>query len=185
MLAIGDVREPVRFVIDGVHGSLVLSVPRHTMESRDWMLMLPEESPEALQLLLEPSVLNETRHGHAIDRFLATHGRALHPCWASGTLLGARLERAVIDAEDLDLRNPLHADEPRLCRTLNADRAALATVCRRVCGRGIEQPLAVGVDPLGIDVRTTFGIVRVEFPSPATTAPAATTHIESFLRPLP
>lgn len=59
--------------------------------------------------------------------------------------------------------NPLRKAEPRLVKLINSDLASLARICRARANLDIADPLCVGVDPFGIDVRARFGIVRVEF----------------------
>jgi hypothetical protein len=53
---------------------------------------------------------------------------------------------------------------------------------RRRVGVEIGDPMAVGVDPGGFDVRARFGIVRVPFDRSAPTAQDAAAMIETILR---
>lgn len=172
--------EAALFTIDGAEGGLVLDVPGRAFEADQWVLHVPEEGPGCVQALLEANALDERVHGRAVDKHMATHGKARHPCWAYCRVVAARLGNAVVEGEEIDLRNPLHGAEFRLCRALNADRAMLAAMCLRACGRAIESPMAVGIDRYGIEVRTTFGVVRLAFTSEATTETEAEALIASM-----
>lgn len=183
LLVLDEIREPLHYAIDGRNGGLVTSAPRHAAESDQWLLLVPEESDDALQLLLEHAEADESVHGAAMDRHQAMHGKARWPCWRFATISSARIAESVIDPEDLPLTNPLLTAEASLVRALNADRPALARACRGVCGRDIAEPLAVGVDSLGIDVRTTFGVVRLPFSSEVGDADAARRAIAGLTNP--
>lgn len=69
----------------------------------------------------------------------------------------------VYSGESMTRPNPLRKAEPRLVKLINSDLASLARICRARANLDIADPLCVGVDPFGIDVRARFGIVRVEF----------------------
>ena len=93
---------------------------------------------------------------------------ATHGGWATGELIAARFDGAVIDGPALVRVNPLAGDEPRLCREINTGRRAeLAALCRSIDAE-VADPLVVGVDPLGFDVRRRFDVVRIPVPEPMT-----------------
>ncbi len=65
--------------------------------------------------------------------------------------------------------NPLAGDEAKLCRTVNKERRdALTRLCRK-SDADVAEPLLVGVDPLGFDVRRRFDVVRVPAVEPMLT----------------
>ena len=66
-----------------------------------------------------------------------------------------------IDGEGLCRASPLAEMEPSICKTLNTNQDALRNVCKSKTNVEITNPFAVGVDPLGVDLRAPFGIVRV------------------------
>ena len=120
---------------------------------------MPEERNDALQLLIEA---REVEPDSASDRFLAYHGRPAHARWIEARVDAVRWADAVLDGAELDLRNALHSTEPALLRELNADRDRLAVLSGHP--RSVE-PVAVGVDQDGIDIRTRAGLVRIRFES--------------------
>jgi hypothetical protein len=144
------------------------------------VLFTPEESDQALQLLLLPRPTDPDTD-EACDRWKAYHGTPAYPRWASCGIESARLGDDVVEGEALMVPNPLRAAEPALCKRLNADRARLTRLCHRATGVEIPGPLAVGVDPDGVDVKARFGIVRVLFGAPAPTGEAAGAAIDALL----
>ncbi len=166
-------RAEVRYVIDGAVGDLVLPTdPGFAGEvgGRDAVLHLPDESQIDLQLSVTAEPMSRPESEEAVDRWHAYHA-------ASGMLPGARvwlrcridggkaprMAGEVYSGESLMRANPFCRGEFGLVKQLNADRAALARLCRARARVEIADPLCVGVDPFGLDVRARFGIVRVEF----------------------
>lgn len=185
VLFIAETATPVRFVIDGRTGGLVLPLSGSLIhapgaEGEPCTLMAPEESDEALQLLVAVAELEPHRE-EARDRWQAYHGPPRVNRWAELTVESAKLGGEVFDGEPFVAPNPLRAAEAALCKRLNADRSALAEACRRAVGMAPAEPVAVGVDPYGFDVRARFGVLRVEFSGPAADAEAAAASIDRVL----
>lgn len=171
----------VRFVVDNDSGCLIMTVPSRVLNAREVVLFVPEELPPdepELQVLVN---LEEYPEGPGADRWQAYHGQAHYPRWAKLTIESARFAGALVEPETLRCPNPLGRHESSLCRRLNADRARLRRVCQAVTGVDVREPVAVGVDPLGVDVRARFGVVRLTFPTPAWDAPAAEQQILDLL----
>jgi hypothetical protein len=55
-------------------------------------------------------------------------------------------------------------------------------VCRHFSLADVEEPLVVGVDPLGFDVRRRFDVARVPAPSPVGTAESFERTFEQMIR---
>ncbi len=182
VLVAGGVASPLRFVTDNATGRVVFPTNPNIFEDEEAVLFTPEESIEALQLLLLPRPTDPDTD-EACDRWKAYHGTPEYPRWASCGIESGRLGGDVVDGEALMVPNPLRAAEPALCKRLNTDRARLTRLCRRATGVEIPAPLAVGVDPDGLDVKARFGIVRVPFaaPAPAPTGEAAGAAIDALL----
>jgi hypothetical protein len=180
VLLAGDRSRRVRFVIDNPTGRLVIPVEGFELEFEELLLFAPEERDDAMQIMGRPVRLEAAREG-ACDRWAAYHGKATERHWAALAIEGARMGEYVIDEVELVAINPLGPAEGRLCRRLNLDRAALERACRRVARVSVAEPIAVGVDPHGVDVRARFGIVRLEFEAPATDEPGAMGAIDALL----
>lgn len=180
-LLTGGVPAPVRFVIDGRTGELVMPLPPGVAAAGDQVLFIPHEADDALQLLLALRPLGP-EESSTYDRWQAYHGTPRAPAWVAARIEAARLEGQVVDGSEMTLRNPLVGAEAALCRTANADRAALRGACRRA-GLEVADPVCVGVDPRGLDVRARFEIVRVPFGTEASTPDLAARAVDALLAP--
>lgn len=176
VLLADEVPWPAPFVIDGRLGRVVIPVTRDVVDAEQLVMFVPEERDDAMQLLLDA---HEIEPDSACDRYLAYHGRAPHPHWIAATIDAVRWADSILDGDEFDLRNVLHDAEPALLRVLNADRASLALVCDQSVS---VEPVAVGIDPYGIDVRTRPGLVRVRFDSSVESADDALLRVTELLR---
>jgi hypothetical protein len=150
----------LKFVHDPASGRLLASVPVAVFSAAEHVLFLPEETEDALQLLISPEEVGESA---VTDRWMAYHGDPEHVRWASFWIDGARHGPWVFDGEALAMANALAKEESGLCRVANADRAKLAAACERMAGIAVPDAVCVGVDPRGLHVRARFGVVRVRF----------------------
>ena len=152
---------PVRFVFASASGRVVSPISSEALDAEELVLFAPDESDDAMQLLLEPAP--DSPHPSDRDRHLAYHGQPRHRAWLHADIVALRWAHEIIDGDGLTVPNPLRADEPDLCRLLNENRDALRELCSRHAAVTPTEPVAVGVDPDGIDVRARFGVVRVAF----------------------
>lgn len=159
-----DRATPVRFVIEGTTGRLIMPVEQWMLDHMDAVIFMPEERHDALQVLVE---LDPDACGAGQDRWAAYHGASKLRCWAAARVVGLRRAGEVSEEKELCAANPLRGTESRLLRLLNADRGALSALCERLAGVSVADACAVGIDPMGVDVRARFGIVRAEFPADA------------------
>ncbi|MGH7243112.1 MAG: hypothetical protein ACREJD_06830 [Phycisphaerales bacterium] len=157
-----DVILPRNFVIDPLSGEIVASLPPSVEEAESVVLHVPDESRTSLQLMVRCRSLDAARDA-SCDRLLIYHGRAEGAKFASMRPIDAKWEAREVKIENFLTANPLAAAEPRLCRLLNADAVLLATLVMKLTGRETIEPKAVGVDDVGMDVRTRTGVVRAEF----------------------
>lgn len=148
-------------------GRLVGSVMVAMLESLETVLEMPDDADESLHLMvsLEPFTEDGPLGGLA-DRWRIYHGDPPDVRWAVMTIDAARFEGHFIDGEALQIPNALAAHEHALLKQLNGgDRALLKRACDAANVRA-GQPVAVGVDERGLDVRRAFDVVRVPFPEP-------------------
>ncbi|MEQ9617410.1 MAG: hypothetical protein RLN60_05185 [Phycisphaerales bacterium] len=160
-------------------GHLIASVPVALLMADEVIAFLPEERDDALQLLLTAEQVEESA---LTDRFLAYFPEPEHVRWAELWIDAGRLNEYVFDGDALMTPNALAGEEIPLLRVLNEDKGALKRACATHCTTEVAEPLAVGVDELGVDIRAHFGIVRLPFADAITDADAARAHIESILR---
>jgi hypothetical protein len=179
---------PVRYVLEPRPRRLLLAAEPAVAALTEATLFVPEEREGALQALvsLAPADPRSPEAGALTDRWGAYHAGAASPkAWFWGTIEATKTGNEVVSGDELASAPPapdaLRAAEPRLCRHLNAARPALARACRAIAGVEVGSPVAVGVDPEGVDVRARFGIVRLEFDTPATDEAAAMDRLAALL----
>ena len=177
---------PIKFVVANADGRLIASVPVATFFSAEHMLFVPEESDEALQLLLSVEQIEES---HDTDRWLAHHlnpelgiDQPEHTKWAACWIDSARHGPWVFDGDPFMQPNPIAADEPRLCKAINADPDRLRAIATHAADTDIDNPICVAVDQHGLLFRARFGVIRAAFDEPATDAAAAERGIERLAR---
>jgi len=167
-------------MIDPRTGDFLVAVAKDAFEADDIVLACPRDSLETqirISIELSQDVTEEQS-----DRFTAYHLPSTTPLLAAGKLEYAKLDSGeVVTSDECTLINPLVGSMGSLCRALNADRDALAGLCRFLSGVEHELPLAVGIDPAGIDIRASFGLVRLVFPVPVGDADEAMSSIEALL----
>lgn len=180
-----DVRD-VRFVVDQLTGFPVLPVRADVFAAEDLILFIPDEAEDALQLLVEATELDPNREA-ACDRFIAYHGaaqgvegRARSARWARLTVTTAKIAGVVDDGACSS--NAIGDDEPALCKWLNTTLGAASRIVKGLSSTPEDDLTVVGVDQFGVDVRARADIVRVEFPTQATSAAAARRMIEAIIK---
>ena len=175
-----DRRRPVRYVIDRQRGVLVFPLPGDSAGIGEAQLLVPDEHDPTVAALL--SIETTSSLPAAVEiRFEIYHGRAHEAHWGVATVEALRYHAEAYDRQEFSLTDALVAHEPSLCRALNAQAPGLRAMCEALAGARVEEPVAVGVDPDGLDVRARFGIVRIEFAERAATAEAASAQIAQLL----
>jgi len=174
---------PVRFVF-APDGRLVLPVMFAMLDAADTVLFVPEYAEGCMEVQVTLERLDpDGPAGGLTDRWRIYHGDPPDVHWAVADIDAARYDQWVVDGETLMRPNPLSGDEARLCRVINQQhRDALAGLCKQVAGADVEDPLLVGVDPLGFDVRRRFDVVRVAAPQPMSSADEVDRVFEAMCR---
>jgi hypothetical protein len=96
------------------------------------------------------------------------------------TIDAARFEGLFIDGEAFAESNPFSSGESGLCREINTKHIdELRRFSEKRGPMRIEQPVMVGADPRGIDVRAAFDVVRVRFEREANSIDEARSMIRS------
>lgn len=163
-----DRRWRARYVIDRRRGRLAFPMPSDAAGVGEAQLLVPDEHNPAVAALLSLETV-AVLPGEVEIRFEIYHGRAKEAAWAVATVEALRYHGEPFDSKEIVLTDEIIGLEPGLCRELNADPEALRAACAGPAGGTIEEPVAVGIDPDGIDVRARFGIVRLEFAERAET----------------
>jgi len=153
----------VLYLIDPNDGALMLCVEQDMLDADDCVLVVPEDRFDVpIRITL---TLREEPESGSSDRYLAYHQRQDRSRWARGQIAFAKLDSGgVADGDALMSPNPLKTSISALCKRLNSDPKALREVSRLLSGVLIENPVAVGVDDEGCDIRAEFGVVRIQWP---------------------
>jgi hypothetical protein len=149
------------------------------------VLFIPEYREENMmeaQVTLE-RFKEEQRGGEIADRWRIYHGEPEDIYWAFLNVDALRYADHVIDGEALMIENTLAADEPRICKHMNTEHVSdLRLLCHHFAHIELEQPRMVGIDPLGIDVRGRFDVVRVKAAEPFKSAEHAREVLRSMVQ---
>ncbi len=170
----------VKYVVDPGDGSVITVLDPRDTRGGEYQLCLPDDSFDTqLRALVEPTALGDD--GVWTDRHGAYHGPGRATAWVRLAFAHAKLASGpVVDGDDLMVPNAFAGEQTRLCAELNADRVLLRAACEQSSGVAIEDPFAVGVDPLGVDVRARFGVVRIAFETPAADGDSALDAVRSL-----
>lgn len=170
----------VKTVLDNSAGEFVFPVNAFALDAQESVLWLPEERNNAMQILVELTEIDGSNSEPA-DRWRIYHGDPTDNNWVSAKPIAVRFGSLIADGSDIELANPLAPNEPALCKEFNADRQRLGKLATAFDTRSSGDGLLVGVDPMGIDIRTRFDIVRLPFGERVTEGKAASRHIHNLL----
>jgi hypothetical protein len=181
VLLCGEIPHKTGLAVDPATGVVAIPLPTTRMNAEQFVLFMPEESDDALQVLLtkrEGEVEEALR-----DRWLMLH---LEPPrgdvrWIAFDPESARLLSEVIDHEELAAFNPLASVEPALVKMANTDRELLRGVCRSATGSLLTDPVCVEVNPAGLLVRHKLGVTLAPFAHEAHDEAAAQREAEALL----
>lgn len=163
----GEHMSDVLYII-GSEGRLVIPAMVAMLQICDMNMFVPEYSDNCMEIHISLCQISEDGEGGKLaDRWRVYHGEPDDVQWAIIEIDAARFHEKFIDGDGLCRENPLSPFEPSICKEINTN---LRTELRRVCKAGtnveVTNPIVVGVDPLGLDVRAPFGIIRVPSTTP-------------------
>lgn len=153
---------PMKYVV-APDGRLVAPAMVAMLQAVDTVLFVPEYADDAMELMVTLSALDERGPDGALtDRWRIYHGEPEDVRWAFMHIDAAKFRSLVIDGDALTTANTLAADEPRICKRMNAQHVSdLRRMCAHFANFTLEKPVMVGIDPLGLDVRAAFDVVRI------------------------
>ena len=157
-------RVPIKVIV-APDGRIVAPVMESMLRSVEVVLELPDDGDEGLQVMVTLERLDpEGEHAGLCDRWRAYHGDPDDVRWALMQVDASRFGAWFVDGEALTEANPLAKDESALLRALNAQpRSFLKAFCT-TCKVDCREPVAVGLDPGGIDIRRAHDTARLPFP---------------------
>jgi hypothetical protein len=169
---------PIKFVLTP-EGRILLNVMAAMLLADETVLFVPRAEDGAMELLVTLEEAGPTAEAMT-DRWRIYHGEPQDVRWAIAEIDMVRWHGTVLDGESMMSPNLLSPDEPALLRTLNANCDAL----RQACHGGdvhVENPVAVGIDVDGIDVRAAFGVLRLPLTEPIASRENAPSTIDRLL----
>ncbi len=144
-------------------GRLVAPVMVAMLQAVETVIFVPEAAENSLEVLVTLDEIDEHGPEGAItDRWRIYHGDPPDVRWAQMNIDAGKLEGSVIDGEALTRANPLANEESRICKHMNQDHSSdLRILALHFAHIEIEKPVMLGIDPLGIDIRGRFDVVRI------------------------
>ena len=163
-LRFGEHLHNIVFAI-GHQGEIVISAMYAMLQPCDTILYVPDYSEDCMEMHVSIRQFSEHgEEGHLADRWQVYHGTPPDVQWAILEVDAARFHEMFIDGEGLQRENPFASEEPALCKQLNTShQAQVVKACSTNTHVDVKNPLVVGIDPLGIDVRASHGIIRIQF----------------------
>ena len=166
-LRFGENMQDMSYVI-APSGELVISAMVAMLQPCDTIMYVPDYGDDCMEMHVSLEQFSEEgADGFLADRWQVYHGEPPDMQWAKVNIDAARFHEMFIDGEYLQQENSLQEAEASLCKALNTSHLEqVKAMCMTVANVELHDPVVVGVDSLGIDLRATFGIVRVPFDSP-------------------
>ncbi|MEM9083195.1 MAG: methylmalonyl-CoA mutase family protein, partial [Planctomycetota bacterium] len=154
----------------GVGGADAVTVMSYAPDGRN---LAARMSRNIQRLLIEES--------HLTDRLLAYHGEPDQVRYADCYIDSAKHGPWVFDGDAMMISSHLPQQEERTAlKALNADKGILRQALLAAHDLDAEDPTAVAIDHLGCDIRARFGVTRIAFDEPITTADEAIEAIKDF-----
>ncbi len=174
-----DVTESIRYTFDE-SGHLIAALSRELVSACDALLFIPDQSDTTLEVMVTPEEIDAD--SAAADRWKIYHRDSDGRAFARLYIEAAKYGEHIIDGESVTAPNPLATDEPRLCKMMNQEhRDDLRPLCAASAKVDVGDPVMVGVDAFGFDIRARFGIVRVPFESEETDADAVRSRLQIMI----
>jgi hypothetical protein len=152
------------------NGKLVIPVMIAMLQPCDTIMYVPEYAEDCMEMHVSlQQFIDSGEDGLLSDRWNVYHGDSPDVQWALVDIDAARFHEMFIDGEGLCRPNPLADAEHSLCKQINENKEVLRTACHAKTNVDVTDPVVVGVDPLGLDIRAPFGIVRVPTETPFVT----------------
>ncbi|MFN9992692.1 MAG: hypothetical protein ACK54H_05045 [Phycisphaerales bacterium] len=174
--------DPVRLIIDPDSGFPAAPVRPEVFAAISWSLYLPEDRHDAVQLAVSVREIDPMNHA-AADRWAAYYGKPRFARFAVFDLDFCKRLDVVLEGDDVRLRHPFRNVEGALCREFSMRKDELRAACERLSRTPHPAARVVGVDPFGIDVQVSLGVMRLEFDEPVSSADHARAAYAKRLAP--
>ena len=148
-------------------GTFVAPVMVAMLMAADTVLELPDDGEDDLHLMVSLEKFDERDDtSGCADRWRTYHGDPPDVNWARITIDAVKFHGHFIDGEVFVRPNALGTQESPICRAINRTKRDLVrTAIFQQFRADAEDPLVVGVDADGFDVRRQFDILRLRTPT--------------------
>lgn len=165
-LAFGENNFNISYIITH-DGRLVISAMVAMLQPCDIVMYVPDYQDGCMEMHVSlVQFLDTGDDGRFADRWQVYHGEPPDTQWAFVDIDAARYHDMFIDGETLRRKNTLESNEHSICKLLNEQQDLVRRVCFAKTNVEVTDPFVVGVDPLGVDIRAPFGIVRLQCDKP-------------------
>lgn len=155
----GPATENLKYVLDA-EAQPVAPATRNMLSGEDIILLIPDQTQIEIQAMVTPLEIDPD--SAEADRWRIYHGEPSSSLFARFVLEALSYGEHIVDGEAFSNLNPLAAHESALCRTLNKTRRSdLQALTRHFANVEVSEPLLVGVDAFGFDIRANLGIIRI------------------------
>lgn len=162
----GTATENLKYVLDA-DAQPIAPATRSMLGGADVILLIPEQTQIEIEAMVTPLEIDPD--SAEADRWRIYHGEPPSSLFARFFLEALSYGTHVVDGEAFSNLNPLAACEAALCREMNQTRRRdLQALTRHFAHVEVAEPLLVGVDAFGFDIRANLGIIRI--PAPQTMA---------------
>jgi hypothetical protein len=152
-------------------GELVIPAMVAMLQPCDTIMYVPDYSEDCMEMHVSLRQFSSVGDGGLLtDKWNVYHGDSPDVQWAIVDIDAARFHEMFIDGQWLCRENSLIDVEHSICKQINQNKKAIRSICLAKTNVDVTEPVVVGVDPLGLDVRAPFGIVRVPTDSPFTSS---------------
>ncbi len=144
-------------------GELIIPAMVAMLQPCDIVMFVPEYCDNCMEMHVSlQQFLPTGEQGMLADRWNVYHGDSPDVQWALVAIDMARFHEMFVDGESLCRENPLAETEASVCKELNMQRKdAVRATCLAKTNVSVKEPVVIGIDPLGVDIRAPFGVVRI------------------------
>jgi hypothetical protein len=181
VLLCGEIPHKTGLAVDPATGVVAIPLPTTRMNAEQFVLFMPEERDDALQVLL-------TKRAGEVEEALRDRWLMLHlepprgdVRWIAFDPESARLRSEVVDHDHLAAFNTIATAEASLAKRANADERALQRACQAATGSLLTDPVWVEANPAGLLVRHKLGVTLAPFANEAHDEAAAQREVEALL----
>ncbi len=175
----GPNTENLKYIL-GPDANPIAPATRSILTSPELVLLIPDQTEIQIEAMVTPFEVDP--HSADADRWRIYHGQLPDQLLLIFVLEAIRYGEHVVDGESFANQNPLLAAEPALCLEMNKQRQPdLQKLTQYFAHVEVADPILVGVDTYGFDVRANLGIIRIPALRPMFDQPTLAATLDEML----